>query len=509
MKNSVGEGSKTLILLIALSAISGFTIFLINSQGISLAAKIKSFFGENSTIDSTLVSSGASIRYNTGELSYTSPINNLELNLSDTSTVAIDYSIKEKLLSLTERYMNEDSTNITYNQIDSNIYIVSYYDARNNYNYYYTYEVKSSLFNDSKYKLVKTESYDNSLNQEDNDSLIDNEIHNFFTIDNDYISEASINRSISNNKKNAYNIYESKSSSIIVLNAYNNDSLVKSATGFFIREGLICTSWTFINDALKISNAITALTNKGIKYEIDGVVSINKDDDFVILKLKNEVGSTPNFTNIGENNEVLLLGTTSGLGISGKVGLSISKNNYGVAFLNTNYENIGSPLFDSKGNIVGMVLSSSVDKDYTNYLPGNIINEYVKYYKNIDFNNINSRSFTKVKKSYYAYPLETEKSSWNIENEIWNKFNSVVDIENNINLTCMYASQINKKIITLRYLNDTSIDNDIVLSNLIAEINKTFITQIDSNKKKVFTNNKYNLTIYYEMDYIIIILKEL
>ena len=46
------------------------------------------------------------------------------------------------------------------------------------------------------------------------------------------------------------NIYNNNVNNVVFLNGYYNNSVIASANGFFINNGLIVTTWNFLEKAL-------------------------------------------------------------------------------------------------------------------------------------------------------------------------------------------------------------------------------------------------------------------
>lgn len=81
-------------------------------------------------------------------------------------------------------------------------------------------------------------------------------------------------------------IYEKNKRSIVYLESLSNYGSVASANGFFINNGLIVTTWSFIEKSLMRGETILIKDLTGEMYNLDGIVTANLSNDIAIIKIK-------------------------------------------------------------------------------------------------------------------------------------------------------------------------------------------------------------------------------
>ena len=140
----------------------------------------------------------------------------------------------------------------------------------------------------------------------------------------------------------------------------------------------------------------------------------------------------------------------------------------------------------------------------------NIISQYSKIFKEIDFEQIKSITFEELKEKYYIR-FNDEKRTNNIPNSIWNKFNKVENLEECIPLELIKASYIDNTI-CLKYKNE--INEYIGSIQLAADyienlLNNGYYEVSISSTKSIYENKKYRITIMQEFDYLIVIMSKL
>lgn len=123
------------------------------------------------------------------------------------------------------------------------------------------------------------------------------------------------------------NIYNSNSKNMLVFNSYYNNYLVTSANGFFINDGLVVTTWNFLEKSLVEAQFIAVKDNNGISYEIDGIVTANPETDVVVIKLKDKVSNKVVLGNSKElktEDPVISISSKTGIGLTVQSGIVIS-----------------------------------------------------------------------------------------------------------------------------------------------------------------------------------------
>ena len=534
MKNSIGETSLVIIVLITIALISGVTTIIVNDN-LSIVKSIWNNIinSENVIVDktksnpqTTVISSKENISpYIRNEVVKLVKDNNIEndnfgisKNIQKKLKKETDKNIKkiskEKLECTNDCKNIEKAKEYNYYKIN-NSYVVEVKDEKNQ-KYTISYKTEKNLIGKDKYTYITSMNTTNNekKDQLENKNLKTNEENKTFTTINNYndsyISMASVNNITNTFKDNdtlAKEIYEENVQNIVKINTYNNDIIVNTQTGFFLMPGIIITSWEKLNKSLLEGNNITALTNEDKSYNITKIISINTKTDIVLLKLDEEIGANIKIGNITPGEEILLLGTFSGFGISGRIGVNLDNANYQTNSLYVEDENIGSPIFNKNKEIIGIISKTNPNKTLSNSISSNVFKKYIETYSSVNFNDIKSESIDKIKQNYYQYNLKEEKKSISIMDTIWNKYKTIGNIENNIPLEYTKLMSTDTGI-SIRYINDTNIDNDIIIKKYLDELKKEgYKEKINTNKKKQY-KGKYNITIYYEFNYIIILMED-
>lgn len=310
------------------------------------------------------------------------------------------------------------------------------------------------------------------------------------------------------------NIYNSNSKNVVYLSSYYNNKITGNANGFFINDGIIVTTWNFIEKALSNSQYITVKSNDSTSYAIDGIITANPEMDIVVIKLKNKNGSYVNVGNI-DNIEIedpaITLSSKSGTGIITQKGIIVSKENYVQTSIPLTRADEGSPLFDKNGNVIGLNTAKSVNSSISISISSKALKEVQDKFSNLNFENIKTITFEKLKEDYYYVKYNDELVSNTIPKSKWNKFSKIGDLKNNIKLKLVKASY-KDNVVSLRYKNDISnyIDSMQLSAGFREQLVKDGYKEITkSSSKYIYQNNSYKVIIMNEFDYLIIVMVKL
>ncbi len=83
-------------------------------------------------------------------------------------------------------------------------------------------------------------------------------------------------------------IYNENKSKIVFLNSTYSTGSIASANGFFINEGIIITTYNYLEKSLMKAQNVIISDSSGNTYELDGIVTMNVENDIAILKVKNK-----------------------------------------------------------------------------------------------------------------------------------------------------------------------------------------------------------------------------
>ena len=303
-------------------------------------------------------------------------------------------------------------------------------------------------------------------------------------------------KAISDNTLN--NVYNENKIKIVYLNAIYNTGIITSANGFFISEGIIATTYNFMEKSLMKAQNIVISDSLGTVYELDGIVTVNDDNDVAILKIKEK---NSNYIKINDGKKlekedaVITLNSRNGIGLTTYKGIITAIDNNIQTSLTATEEIQGSPIFDAEGNLIGMINSKTLNASISFATTTEILKEYYLKLSNKEFNDIKCVSFKELKENYYTKYNE-EKSFNNIPENKWNEYSRVENIDENIEMPLVKASYVDG-IISLRYKNRENLKN------------KGYEEKNISNSKVIYQNGKYQIIIMTEFDYLIVVMVKL
>ena len=126
----------------------------------------------------------------------------------------------------------------------------------------------------------------------------------------------------------------------------------------------------------------------------------------------------------------------------------------------------------------------------------------------IEFEKVKSITFTKLKEDYYYISYEKERVANSISENTWNEYSKIGDIDKTINLDLVKASY-KDKVMSLRYKNNIKdyISSIQLASGFINKLEEQGFKKVSTSKTKIiYQNNKYQVRIMEEFDYLIIIM---
>ena len=426
------------------------------------------------------------IRYNT--------IDKIRVNVSDDVIISV--------VSLPQVNMKEEDKNNPMNYVNTKTNLIMYYYFKKldgNYKLYYLFGETTDELNEYFSEVEDSES-SKALSIK---RKYDTELNNVYDF-----SKLSI---LTNTKLNE--IYDNNKNNLVMINSYYNTSINSVANGILINDGLVLTTWSFLNKALLNSQGITIRNSDGNTLAVDGVVTINPTSDVAIIKLKDKVNSSINIgdsSNLKVEDALAIVSSKSGVGFSILSGIVTSIDSYIETSIPLEESDQGSALFDSNGLLVGMNTSKSVDTSVSMAINSNVLKSINDKFSNIDFNSIKVVSFNELKEKYYTNKVD-ESVINNIPSNIWNEYKVIGDIENTISLELVKASY-DKNVVSLRYKNGvSSLINSMNLSASFTEklINSGYTNILNTSNKAVYKNDKYKVVLIEEFDYLVVVMVKL
>lgn len=312
-------------------------------------------------------------------------------------------------------------------------------------------------------------------------------------------------------------IYDENKEKIVYLMSTHNSNIgiqqIASANGFFIQKGIILTTYKYLENALSKAQNIMITDSLGNAYELEGIVTINKEKDVAVLKVKN---INENYIEIREAKQmakedaVIAINSKTGVGLTSVKGIVTTVDNDIQTSIPITEEIQGSPLFDVEGNIIGMINSKNMNTSLSYATNIDTIKAYYDKFLNIDNENIKSVSFDELKEKYYIKYKE-EKVVNNIPNKKWEEFNKAENVEETIKLKLVKAFY-KENMISLRYKNNVSeyIDTMQLIVQYRNNLKEKGYTEKNvSDSKIIYENEKNRIIIIKEFNYLIIVMVKL
>ena len=311
------------------------------------------------------------------------------------------------------------------------------------------------------------------------------------------------------------NVYKKNTQNVFMIKASNVDSSENKAIGILVADGYVATTWNFLEKAITNYQYITVSDNNGKVHEIDGFVSVNKDSNIVIIKLKNQEKTSiviGDSSKIQREDAIISLNSKTGLKISASTGIYLNtENNQMTNLLQISDTDDGSPVFNKNGELVGINTLNSVNSDISIAYTTKAISELTDKLKVTDFSTVKSITFDALKEKF-KYNKDNEEVVTNqIKKSKWNKYKKIGNLESNITMNLVKANYYNG-IVSIRYQNDISeyISGIARCYRFTEELKKSGYTLTYENIDKcIYQNNKYKITLMDELDYVIIIIAEI
>lgn len=310
------------------------------------------------------------------------------------------------------------------------------------------------------------------------------------------------------------NLYDYNKNSVVQITGMSDSGTNTYASGFFLRKGVIVTTWSVFLQFLTESNFIYVNDVYGNTYDILGVVAAKADYDVVVLKISEEVGQpvvlgTSNDVKTGDKLFMINSKINSGFVINYGTNLSYKNGRFENMFL-LNESDVGCALFNQFGQIVGFnvadqlysELSYANSTDYLAGLQGDL--------HNYSYSDVRYVLLDTFKQNYYL-DFHEEIVSNNVSSKVWKKFKNIGNIEKNITLDLVKSSYVDG-VLSLRYKNKVSnmLDSLYLVSNFTDELTKQGFKQVyKDDDKLIYTNKEYKIIIKNSLNYLIVLIMEI
>lgn len=308
-------------------------------------------------------------------------------------------------------------------------------------------------------------------------------------------------------------IYNQNKDSVVIIDSASQGGMpTGSASGFYIRSGVIVTSYDSI---------YTMIENGAVRYyavdsndkitEIEGIISVYPEINIAILKLKEETGTKVTIgdsSTLEKNDPIVVISSSLGLKSSIKLGIYFDTLEDDYKLIRTSLPLIdgdtGSAVFNLNGEVIAINTSVSTSKSEYNSGLNNatdikILKDVIDKLNNQNFKDIKSFSFNEILKK------EEIKVINEVDEKIWKKYEELPLITKVVPLS-LYSAYTNDNYLIIRYKQE----NYNVLTN--EEIIKLYTKNLATNSFNPISANVYkkdNITIRIQnnLGYIVIIVE--
>ena len=300
---------------------------------------------------------------------------------------------------------------------------------------------------------------------------------------------------------------------VMYLTSNYNNYVVGHANAIVINKGLLVTTWSFIEEALTNAQYITIIDSNNNTHQLDGIVTANINSDIAVLKLKEQTQSNIKITDSDKllsNDPSILVAYQPGK-LTTRKGIVTANDGYIQTSIPITLEEVGSPILDKDGNLIGMATKEIINSQTSVSIPSNALKEVQDLFNSIEFTKIKTVSFDKLKESYYYVKYAEEIEKTNIPENVWNRYKEIGNIDKTVNIDLVKSSYKNK-VLSLRYKNNAKeyIPTMQLVSSFTNKLKEQGYKKIsESNTKVIYKNNKYQVTIMEEFDYLIIVMVKL
>ena len=305
-------------------------------------------------------------------------------------------------------------------------------------------------------------------------------------------------------------IYDINKNSNVSISALREGDTNSYGSGFFIREGIVVTTWSLLLDMLNNSEFIYITDRDSNTYNIDGIVAADPLYDVVLLKIDKEIGKPVTFSEniLNIDDYLFLIDSRDTKNYSIRYGTNIS-------YISGKYKNmlalessdVGGAIYNIEGDVIGFNTNNSLNSDVSIANSTNYLIDIQNVLNNKEYEEIDSTSFLEFKDKYYhSYEDEIEYNK--VPKRIWNKYKKELDTIKSLKL--VKASYVDN-IVSLRYKNEvgSSLNSFYFIDTYTKElVNNGYSLSYQDNDRQIYSYNNKRIIIKQSLDYLIIIIME-
>lgn len=308
-------------------------------------------------------------------------------------------------------------------------------------------------------------------------------------------------------------LFDTNKDSVVHISSVK-DSTYTNGSGFFVRKGVIATSWSLFLEFLNNGDYLYINDCYGKTYDILGVVAADPTYDIVLLKVDEEVGQEVKIGNSNElyaNANLFVINSKNNSGFSINYGINVSyKNGKLKNLLPVSSSDVGGALFNNYGEVVGFSVRDKIDSELSYANSTDYLKKVQNRLKQNKYENIKYTSVDEFKEKYYS-SLDKERKYNKISNEDWEQYRNIGSIENKIELELLKASY-KDDIVSLRFANSAKgmLDSIYLASGFTEELlNQGYKLTYYNEQKTIYKSDKYQVILKDNFDYLIIIIMEI
>ena len=439
---------------------------------------------------------------NTVFLSYSMMFHNREMKYKSIKDIVITYASNKRII--VKAYL--DDVSLSYS--DKAYYI----DSIVEFECVYEKESKMYKINSMKWEWVNDiNKYYNQVDKEERD--INNKNANVLNNKSSYIptSDPSINydklKKLSSSVTNK--IYEDNKDKVAVIASVNNSGIASgNSTGFFIRSGVLVTTYDSFVDMVDNGSTRYYADINGQVEEIQGVVAAYPNLNLIILKLKKETKlpvQLGNYKDLEKDDPVVIISSSLGLTSMIKSGTYFDSYNDNIKVLRTslplsNGDN-GSPIFNTSGQVIG--INNNVSKNINEYSSGlnnaidvNVLKPIIDKLQDQDFSDIKVIKLSNLSNESLKVINKVSKNKWN-------KYQKITQITEYLPVQ-LYSAYTSGKYMIIRYKNqDNIIDNNGAISLYKTKLKEEGYKE-DSD---ILSKDNIKITVKDSLGYIVLIVE--
>lgn len=308
-------------------------------------------------------------------------------------------------------------------------------------------------------------------------------------------------------------LYMNNRERVVQITGLQDGGVNMYGSGFFLREGIVVTTWSLMQQFLSDSDYLYVNDVHGNTYSVEGVVAASIDYDVVVLKLNKEAGQRVSLNaskSLDLDDKVFMINSRNNVGFSINYGTFVALDNGRLQnLLAISSSDVGSALFDKNGDVIGFCVKDQLNSELSYANSTDYLIELQNILINTSFRDINYTDLEIFKERYYLQ-FEEEKVYNVVSDKTWNKYRDIGKVEEKIRLDLIKASY-EDGILSLRYKasNTESLDAFYLIAGFTSELESEGFGLVQNYyNKKVYENKKHRVVIKEDFNYLIVLIME-